>query len=171
MSGNQELLRVSTPEVGDRELHYLKEALNRGEISSQGSFVRDFENKFAKFVGSKFALTTSNGTTALHLALLAAGIKEGDEVIVPSITFIATANAVKYIGAVPVFVDIHDTYWCMDELAIASLITEKTKGIIPVHLYGHPANMDPILKIAKDHNLVVVEDAAEAHGAKYRYSG
>jgi perosamine synthetase len=123
---------------------------------------------FAEFCGTRFAIATSNGTTALHLILVALGIGKGDEVIVPSMTFIATANAVLYTGAVPVFVDSEDHTWNIDPQLIERAITPRTKAIIPVHLYGHPADMDPILEIARVHKLAVIEDAAEAHGAEYK---
>ena len=139
-----------------------------GGFLQQGEFVNRFESTFAKFCDTQFAVSTSNGTTALHLALVAAGIGPGDEVIVPTMSFIATANAVKYTGATPVFVDSEPDYWTIDVAQIEQAITLKTKAIIPVHLYGHPADMDPIMDIARTHNLIVIEDAAEAHGALYK---
>jgi perosamine synthetase len=123
---------------------------------------------FAEFCGTSYAIATSNGTTALHLALLALDIGPSDEVIVPTLTFIATANAVTYTGARPVFVDSEPETWNLDPDLIEEAITSRTKAIIPVHLYGHPANMAPILEIAVQHGLSVVEDAAEAHGACYK---
>jgi perosamine synthetase len=142
------------------------EAMKSGWVSSLGKYLDIFEGKFAEFIGTKYALTTTNGTTALHLALVANGIDRDDEVIVPDFTFIATANAVKYTGAKVVLVDIEEDSLCIDPRKIENAITNKTKAIVPVHLYGHPANMMEINRIAHEHNLVVLEDAAESHGAE-----
>jgi len=162
------LLPVSEPILKGNELEYVSECINTGWVSSAGKFVNRFEEMFVDFCGTKNAISTSNGTTALHLALLSLDIGKDDEVIVPSLTFIATANSVKYTGATPIFVDISPETWTIDPTKIENAITPKTKAIIPVHLYGHPADMDPILEIAKKHKLFVIEDAAEAHGAKYK---
>lgn len=161
-------LPVAAPSLGERELQYVTECILTGWISSAGKFVTQFEEMFAKFCDTRYAVATSSGTTALHLALLACGVGIGDEVIVPSMTFIATANAVLYTGARPIFVDSEEETWNIDPQQIAKAITPRTKAIIPVHIYGHPANMDNILQIALQHNLVVIEDAAEAHGAQYK---
>lgn len=161
-----DFIPISKPSIGEREIKYVTDAVKSGWVSSLGKYITKFEEKFAHFCGTKYALTTSNGTTAIHLALAVLGIEEGDEVLVPDLTFIATANAVVYTGAKPVFVDINKDHLCIDENEIEKKITSKTKAIIPVHLYGHPANMPQILKIAKKYNLHVVEDAAEAHGAE-----
>src|SRR4030042_162323 len=159
---------VAEPSLGNKELNNVVEAVKSGWISSIGKFIGRFEQKFARYCNFKYGVATSNGTAALHLSLAALGIKEDDEVIVPVLTFIATANVVRYVGAKPVFVDIHPDYWCIDPEKIEEKITSKTKAIIPVHLYGHPCDIDPILKIAKKYNLFVIEDAAEAHGAEYK---
>jgi len=159
---------ISEPVLDVKELVYVSECILTGWVSSAGKFVTRFEEMFAEFCGTKFAIATSNGTTALHLALLALGIGPGDEVIVPSLTFIATANSVTYTGARPMFADSETETWNIDPGAIEDLITSRTKAIIPVHLYGHPADMDPILKIAAKYHLKVIEDAAEAHGATYK---
>jgi len=159
---------VSEPSITEKEISYVLEALRSGWVSSLGEYIERFERKFAEFVGTKYVLTTSNGTTALHLALVTFGIGDEDEVIVPDLTFIATANAVAYIGAKPILVDIDPETWCIDPEAIKRKITSKTKAIIPVHLYGHPADMDAINEIAKEYGLFVLEDAAEAHGAEYK---
>ena len=159
---------ISQPSIGEKEIAYVSDAVRSGWVSSLGRYIEAFENQFASFCGTKYALTASNGTTALHLALLAAGIKSGDEVIVPDLTFVATANAVTYIGARPVLVDVESETLCIAPEAIEHAITPRTRAIVPVHLYGHPADMDPINAIAKRHGLIVVEDAAEAHGAEYR---
>lgn len=162
------VIYVAQPVIGELEARYVQEAIQRGEVSSLGSFVTEFEERFAKRVGAAHGIATCNGTAALHLALLAAGIGPGDEVIVPSLTFVATANVVKYVDASPVFVDIESNYWGLDYSAVRSAITSRTKAIIPVHLYGHPVDMDPIMSLADEHDLVVIEDAAEAHGAEYK---
>lgn len=159
---------VAEPSLGDRELKYLSECVLSGWISSNGSFVNRFEQSMADHVGVKYAVSASNGTCALHLAMLALGIGPGDEVIVPSFTFIATANSVTYTGAKCRFVDSETESWNMDPDLIEAAITPKTKAIVPVHIYGHPANMGPILDIARKHNLYIIEDAAEAHGAQYQ---
>lgn len=161
---------VYEPELSGNELKYLTKCIKTNWISSLGGYVTRFEEDFGKFVGTKHAISTSSGTTALHLALAALGIGKDDEVIVPDLTFVATANAVSYTGAKPVFVDAsHDT-WNIDPRYIEKKITKRTKAIIAVHLYGHSADMDPILAIAKSHGLFVIEDAAEAHGAEYKGS-
>ena len=159
---------VSEPVLGEKELLYVSECILTGWVSSIGKFVTQFEEMFAKFCGAKYAVSTSSGTTALHLSLLALDIQPGDEVIVPSLTFIATANVVRHCGATPVFIDSEMETWNIDPSLIENAITPRTKAIIPVHLYGHPANMDPIVALAKKYDLHVIEDAAEAHGALYK---
>jgi perosamine synthetase len=159
---------VAEPQFGDSELKYVTDCVISGWVSSAGKYVTEFENQFSQFCETQYAISTSNGTTALHLSLLAFGIGPGDEVIVPSFTFIATANAVTYTGAKPIFVDSELGTWNINPVEIEKAITSKTKAIIPVHLYGHPADMDSILDIAKAHKLAVIEDAAEAHGAMYK---
>jgi len=162
------MIPVAEPSLGEEELKNVMEAVKSGWISSKGEFIEKFEKKFAKYCGVKYGIATSSGTTALHLALTALGIKKGDEVIVPDLTFIATANAITYCGARPVFVDSHPEYWCIDPEKIEEKITPRTRAIIPVHLYGHPCDMDTIMDIAKKYGLFVIEDAAEAHGAEYK---
>ena len=162
------MIPIAEPLLNKQELNYIIEAVKSGWISSQGKFIPEFEEKFARYCGVKYGVATSNGTAALHLALVALGIGENDEVIVPTLTFIATANAVKYTGAKPHFVDSHPDYWCIDPEKIEEAITPRTKAIIPVHLYGHPCDMDRIMEIARNYDLYVVEDAAEAHGAEYK---
>jgi len=159
---------IAEPSLGDEELNNIIEAVKSGWISSKGKFIPRFEEEFAYYCGSKYGIATSNGTVALHLALVALGVTKGDEVIVPTLTFAATASAVVYTGANPVFVDSHPDYWCIDENKLAEKISPRTKAVIPVHLYGHPCDMDTIMGIARKHNLFVVEDAAEAHGAQYK---
>lgn len=159
---------VSAPILDGREAQYVQECLSSTWISSQGRFIEDFEQAFAEFSGVQHAVATNNGTTALHLALVALGVGPGDEVIVPTLTYVASANAVTYCGATPVFVDSDASTMTMDPTAVAAAVTERTRAIMPVHLYGHPADMDGINSIARRHGLAVVEDAAEAHGARYR---
>lgn len=162
------MIPIAEPLLGEEELNNVIEAVKSGWISSKGKFIPEFEEKFARYCGVKYGVATSSGTVALHLALTALGIKEDDEVIIPTLTFIATANAVRYTGARPVFIDSHPDYWCIDPAGIEKAITLKTKAIMPVHLYGHPCDMDPMMDIAKGYNLYVIEDAAEAHGAEYK---
>ena len=161
-------LPVAEPLIGEKELEYVSDAVRSGWVSSRGKYVEMFEGKFAGYCGSAYGVSTANGTVALHLALESLGIGVGDEVIVPTLTFIATANVVTYTGAKPVFCDAQREYWCIDPLRIEEKITPRTRAIIPVHLYGHPADMDPIMELAKRYNLYVIEDAAEAHGAEYK---
>jgi len=162
---NIEFIPISKPSITDREIAYITDAAKSGWVSSLGEYINKFECNYAIYCGTKYALTTSNGTTALHLALLSIGLNPNDEVIIPDLTFIATANAVSYTGAKCVQVDIDKNTLCIDPEKIKKAITNKTKAIIAVHLYGHPADMDEINKIAKEFNLYVIEDAAEAHGA------
>src|SRR3989338_1867556 len=135
---------------------------------SGGPYVEKFEKNFAKYIGAKYAVGVNSGTSALHLAMIALGIKEGDEVVVPANTFIATAWAVSYVGAKPVFVDCKRDTWQIDPAKIEKRLNEKTKAIIGVHLFGQPFDIDQVLAIAKNHGLFLVEDCAQAHGAKYR---
>lgn len=159
---------VAAPDLAGNEEKYLLEAFRSSWISSSGCFISRFEKEFASMTGSKYAYGVCNGTVALHLALLALGVMPGDEVIVPSLTFIATANSVKYLGATPVFVDVDPANWCIDPKQLENARTEKTKGIIAVDIYGHPADYDSINEFAAKHGLWVIEDAAEAHGATYK---
>jgi perosamine synthetase len=161
-------IQVASPIFIGNENKYVTECVESGWISSNGRFIKAFEEQFAEFCGTKHAITCSNGTVALHLALLAYGIGVGDEVIVPTLTYVASANAVTYCGARPVFVDSEAKTWNINPELIEAKITDKTKGIIVVHLYGHPVDMDAVIRIARKHNLVIIEDAAEAHGALYK---
>jgi perosamine synthetase len=159
---------ISQPSIGPREKELVLDALDSGWVSSIGKYIDEFEEKFARYCGSQYALTVSNGTTGLHLAVASLGIGPGDEVIVPDLTFVATANAVAYTGAVPVLADVDPDTLCLDLASVKSLISPKTKAIMPVHLYGHPADMDALNAIADAHGIAVIEDAAEAHGAEYK---
>ena len=159
---------AAKPLLNGNEGKYVAECIATSWISSQGRFVKRFEKDFAAFCGAAEGVSTSNGTTALHLALAAMGIGPGDEVVVPSLTFIATVNAVTYTGATPVLVDSDLETWGMDAGSFEAAVTPRTKAVIPVHIYGQPAEMDPIMAVAERHGLTVVEDAAEAHGALYK---
>lgn len=161
-------IAVAKPLLDEDELKLVSECIITGWVSSGGPFVNRFEELMADYCNTKYAIACSSATSGLHLALLSAGIGTGDEVIIPSLTFIATANAVTYTGAKPIFVDSEPLTWNIDPEKINEAITPRTKAIIPVHLYGHPADMDPINKIARENNLLVIEDAAEAQGAKYK---
>ncbi|HEY5866899.1 MAG TPA: DegT/DnrJ/EryC1/StrS family aminotransferase [Candidatus Tectomicrobia bacterium] len=162
----QRFIPVAAPVLNGNEKAYVLDCLESTWISSSGKYIEKFEAAFAEFCGVQHALTCSNGTTALHLALLALGIGPGDEVIVPTLTFVATANAVTYCGARPVFADCEPRTWNIDPASLEAKITHRTKGIIVVHLFGHPVDMDAVLAIASRHGLFVVEDAAQAHGAE-----
>lgn len=159
-------ISVAQPKLAGNERNYVLDCLDTNWISSNGKYIGAFEESFAAFCGVKHAIATNNGTTALHLALVVLDLQPGDEVIIPTVTYIATANAVRYCGATPVLVDVCADTMNIDPQTIENKITAKTKGIIPVHLYGHPAQMDVVNEIARKHNLWVVEDAAEAHGAE-----
>ena len=161
-------ISVAQPKLNGREREYVLDCLDTNWISSNGKYIGAFEESFAAFCGVKHAIAANNGTTALHLALVALDLQPGDEVIVPTVTYIATANAVRYCGATPVLVDVCEGTMNIDPTKLEAVITPKTRGIIPVHLYGHPAEMGPVNAIAKKHGLWVVEDAAEAHGARYQ---
>jgi len=168
MTPTRTAIPISNPALVGNELKYVTDCLESSWVSSLGRYITDFETTFAKFCGASHAITCSNGTTALHLALLALGVKPGDEVIVPTLTYVATANAVAYCNATPVFVDSEPITWNMDPAAIEARIGPKTKGIIVVHLFGHPVDMDPIMEIAQRRGLFVLEDAAESPGAEYK---
>ena len=162
------MIPVYRPSIGDREKKYVNEALDSGWVSSKGAFLERFEIEFAAFMGVSHGVSAANGTVALHLAFAALGIGPGDEVIVPTLTYIASVNAITYTGARPVFVDSDPTCWNLDPGLIERAVTPRTKAIEVVHLFGHPTDMDPIIDIATRHHLYVVEDAAESHGARYK---
>ncbi|MBT8763522.1 LegC family aminotransferase [Desulfohalobiaceae bacterium Ax17] len=164
---------LDAPNLGELEKKYLNKAIDSGFVSTAGDFVPEFEKKFARYLGTNKAVAVQSGTASLHIALYELGIGQKDEVIVPALTFVATVNPVAYVGAKPIFVDVDIETWNIDHEKIEEAITDKTKAIIPVHLFGNPCNMDAILKIAKKHNLFVIEDATESLGAKYRnyYTG
>ena len=159
---------ISKPSIGTRERELVLDALDSGWVSSIGKYIDEFEDKFARYCGTEYAIAVSNGTTGLHLALATLDLKAGDEVIVPDLTFVATANAVAYTGATPVLADIDPDTLCIDMASVKSLITARTRVIVPVHLYGHPADMDALRELGEAHGIDIIEDAAEAHGAEYK---
>jgi perosamine synthetase len=161
------MIPVCEPYLAGNELKYAINCIKTNWISSSGKYIKEFEERFAEYCGCTHGITTTSGTTALHLALASVGIGKGDEVIVPTFTMAASAFAVSYTGATPVFVDCEPLTFNIDVAKIKDKITEHTKAIMPVHIYGHVADMRPIMEIAKEYNLYVIEDAAEAHGAMY----
>jgi len=162
------LVPVCEPFLDGNELKYVTDCVNTGWISSSGKYVKAFEEMFAEYCGVKYAVGVCNGTVALHLALAALDIKHGDEVIIPDFTMIASAYAVCYTGAKPLFVDANPETWNIDVSKIEEKITERTKVIMPVSIFGQPCEMEKIWELALKHNLSVVEDAAESHGAEYK---
>jgi len=159
---------VYKPSLTGNEKKYVNECLESTWISSKGKFISLFEQEFAKFIGVKQAATVCNGTVALHLALITLGIGPDDEVIVPTLTYIAAVNAIAYTGATPVFVDsVYDT-WQMDPKDVKRKITQRTKAVLAVHLYGHPCDLDELNKVCSENNLFLIEDCAEAFGSKYK---
>jgi len=159
---------VNEPVITDEAKKYVMDALETGWVSGAGEYIKRFEEEFAAYLGVKHAITTTSGTTALHLALAALNIGEGDEVIVPDFTMIASIFAILYTGAKPVFIDVERETYTLDVAQLESKISERTKAIMPVHIYGHAADMDPIMEIAQKHGVPVCEDAAEIHGGKYK---
>lgn len=159
---------VAGPVFNGNERKYVDDCIDTTWISGSGKYINEFEEHFAELCNVKHAISCANGTVALHLPLVAYGVGAGDEVIVPTFTYVATANCVVYCGATPVFVDCDPVTWNIDPEKIEEAITPKTRGIIVVHIYGHPVDMDPVLDIANRHGLFVLEDAAEAHGAEYK---
>lgn len=168
MISRSKTIPIAYPVLGDNTAKYVNECIESTWISSIGHYITDFEKSFADFIGVKHVIACNNGTTSLHLALAALGVGPGDEVIVPDLTYIASANCVAYCGARPVFVDNDPCTFNIDPERIEAAITPRTKAIMPVHLYGHPCDMDPIRAIARRYGLKIVEDAAEAHGAHYK---
>lgn len=159
---------VASTDLTGNEEAYAVDAIRSSWISSSGKYLDRFESEFAPLCSSEYALGVANGTVALHLALLGMNIRPGDEVLIPSLTYVATANAVRYVGGEPVFVDVDPETWCIDPNKLEAAITRRTCGIIAVHLLGHPADMDRINQFAGLHGLWVVEDAAEAPFAQYK---
>ena len=161
------MIPVNEPVFGDREAEYTAECIRTGWVSSAGRFIEEFEQRWAAFCGMKYGVAVNNGTSALELAVETLGLKPGDEVIIPSFTIISCALAIVRNGGVPVLVDCDPVTFGLDASQVESRITPRTRAIMPVHIYGHPVDIDEILTIAKKHHLVVIEDAAEVHGAKY----
>jgi perosamine synthetase len=164
----RDMIPIYEPSIGKEELKNVQEAVKSGWISSKGDFIEEFEEGFSKIIGPKYGISTSNGTTALHLALSALGISKGDSVIVPDFTFISPVNAILYNGANPVLIDSSPSYWNIDPNKIEEAIDKRTRAILVVHIYGHPADMGKIMKIANEYDLRVIEDCAESHGALYK---
>jgi perosamine synthetase len=180
---NQEI-PLCVPEIRGNEWKYVEECLNTGWVSSVGQYVNQFERMIRNYVGTKYAIATVNGTAALHISLLLAGVKPEDEVLVSSLTFIAPVNVIRYVGAWPVFIDAEPEYWQMDAQKVAEFLDQqcrwskgelynkatgrRVKCILPVHILGHPVDVDPIIELAHHYNLTVVEDATESLGARYK---
>jgi perosamine synthetase len=168
------MILLSEPFLKGNEWLYLKECIDTNWISSAGKYVDKFEVEVTRYLGCKYAIACVNGTSAIHIALLVSGVKPGDTVFVPSLTFIATVNPVSYLGATPVFIDAHKDYFCMDPEKLESKVKEyaakgkKPKAVIPVSLYGHPVDMDPIINICREYGIVLIEDATEGIGSKYK---
>lgn len=165
------MIPINKPQIDDEERQEILKVLDEGILTSASNFggkrVQDFERLLADFLHVKHAIAVNSGTAALHASILAAGIKESDEILIPSFTFVATANSVACTGAKPVFVDIEKDTYTMDPLDLENKITKKTRAIIPVHLYGHPAKMDEIKEIANKHSMIVIEDACQSLGSTY----
>jgi perosamine synthetase len=164
----RDYIPLAVPDLGDAEERYFLDAIRSTWISSTGHYVNKFESVFAESCDAKAAIAIVNGTAALHVAIEALGLQPGDEVIMPSLTYVATANAVRYAQGIPVFVDVDPSTWCLDPGKIESVVSPRTKGIITVDLYGHPADFDRIKQIATRRGLWIIEDAAEAHFARYK---
>jgi perosamine synthetase len=161
------MIPVNQPVLGERELEYVTECVRTGWISSAGRFIEEFEERWAAYCGRRHGVAVSSGTAALQLAVEAIGLEPGDEVIVPAFTIISCALAVLYNGAVPVLIDAHPATFALDTRQLEARLTPRTRAIMPVHLYGHPLDLDAVLAFAARHGLAVIEDAAEAHGAEY----
>ncbi|MDT4969352.1 MAG: perosamine synthetase [Acidobacteriota bacterium] len=175
---------LSVPEIGGNAWKYVNQCLDTGWVSSVGAFVDRFESDLAAYVGAKYGVAACSGTAALHIALLVANVQPDDEVLISTLTFIAPANAVRYVGAWPVFIDAEPEYWQLDVTKVAAFLEDecawsngelrnkttgrRVKGILPVHILGHPVDMDPLLELARKYDLVVIEDATEGLGAKYK---
>lgn len=161
------MIPVNEPLLGDREIDYVTECIRSGWISSAGRFIEEFEQRWAAYCGMKHAIALSNGTVALQTAVACLGLEPGFQVIMPTFTIISCALAVIYNGGIPVLVDSDPRTWCMDISKLEDKITDRTRVIMPVHIYGHPVDMDPVRALADRHGLFILEDAAQAHGAEY----
>jgi perosamine synthetase len=161
------MIPVNEPSLDEREMVYVSECVRTGWVSSAGRFINEFEERWAAYCNRRYGIAVSNGTTALQLAVACLELKPGDEVIMPSFTIVSCALAVIYNGGLPVLVDSDPKTWCMDVTQIEKKITPRTRAIMPVHIYGHPVDMDPVINLAEKHGLSIIEDAAEVHGAEY----
>ncbi|MBI5623160.1 MAG: DegT/DnrJ/EryC1/StrS family aminotransferase [Elusimicrobia bacterium] len=161
------MIPVNEPKLDGKELEYVTRCVRDGWISSAGSFLDEFEERWAAYCGRRHGVAVSSGTAALQLAVACLGLEPGDEVILPSFTIISCASAVVFNGGVPVLADADPRTWCLDPAEVERKITPRTRAVMPVHIYGHPADMDPLLELARKRGLAVIEDAAEAHGAEY----
>jgi perosamine synthetase len=168
LTSTGDVIPVNEPRLGEREVELVTEALRSGWISGAGPHIERFEEEWAAYCGRKHGIAVANGTVALHLAIALLGLQPGDEVIMPTFTIISCALPVVLAGAVPVLVDSEPRTWTMDVEQVAARITSRTRAIMPVHIYGHPADMTPMQDLADRHGLAIIEDAAEAHGALYR---
>lgn len=162
------MIPVNEPLINEQAREYVDECLRTAWISSEGRFIGEFERAWAKYCGMDYGVAVSNGTTALQVAMASIGLEPGDEVILPTFTIISCAIAILEAGGVPVLVDCDPRTWCMATTEIAEKITSRTRAIMPVHMYGHPVDMDPVCELASKYGLTIVEDAAEAHGAEYK---
>ena len=160
-------ISVNQPVLGEKELEYVRDCIQSGWVSSAGPYLERFEQAWANYCGREHGVAVTSGTTALQAAIASLGLESGDEVILPSFTIISCATAILQSGGRPVLVDCDPETWCMDPEAVEERIGERTRAIMPVHIYGHPVDMDPLVEIAARHRLAIVEDAAEAHGAEY----
>jgi perosamine synthetase len=183
-SGHKGVIPLCVPEIRGNEWTYIQECLNTNWVSSVGSFVDRFERVVAEYIGAKYAIATINGSAALHIALLAAGVQPDEEVLVSSLAFVAPANAIRYVGAWPVFIDAEPQYWQMNPQRVVDFLEtacqwrggalynkttgRRVKAVLPVHILGHPVDMDPIIEITRKYELIVIEDAAEVLGAEYK---
>jgi perosamine synthetase len=154
--------------IGEREFEYVQDCLKTGWISSGGKYIEQFESRWADYCGMKYGIAVSNGSVALSAAIACLDLRPGDEVIMPTFTIISCAHAIVENGGIPVLIDCDPDTWTMDVNQIEEKITHRTKAIMPVHIYGHPVDMDPIWQLSKEHNLIIIEDAAEAHGGEYK---
>src|SRR5512137_1528647 len=161
------MIPVNEPLIGEKEIANVLDCLKTGWISSAGKYLEEFEQAWADYCGMRYGIAVSNGTTALQVAVACLNLQAGDEVILPTFTIISCAQAVTYNGGIPVLVDCEPRTWCMDVNEVEKRITPRTQAIMPVHIYGHPVDMDPLITLAKKHALYIIEDAAEAHGAEY----
>lgn len=162
------MIPVNEPLLNDCALKYVEECIRTSWISSEGRFIHEFEDQWAAYCGANYGIAVSNGTTALQMAVACLGLEPGDEVIMPTFTIISCALAIIEAGAVPVLVDSDPDTWCMDTAQVEARMTSRTRAIMPVHMYGHPVDMDPLCELARKHGLFIIEDAAEAHGAEYK---